>query len=60
MYEYDHCIGCEYYNKPYWSVISPCNSCSRIYGINSYIDTTVNVITSNSSNHTVYRILKGD
>lgn len=60
MYEYDPCIGCEYYNKPYWSVISPCNSCPRIYGIDSYIDTTVNVITSNSSNHTVYRILKGD
>ena len=23
------CIGCEYYNKPYWSIISPCKNCYR-------------------------------
>lgn len=47
MYEYDPCIGCEYYNKPYWSVISPCNSCSRIYGMNGYVSATTMSINSN-------------
>lgn len=25
----DECRGCEYYNKPYWSVVSPCANCRR-------------------------------
>lgn len=29
MYEYNPCVGCEYYNQPYWSVVSPCKSCPR-------------------------------
>lgn len=41
MCEYnDPCMGCEYYNKPYWSVISPCKSCPRVFGTSDYITTT--------------------
>lgn len=40
MREYDPCMGCEYYNKPYWSVVSPCNSCPRIYNTGGYVTTT--------------------
>lgn len=29
MFDYNPCQGCEYYNKPYWSVVSPCATCSR-------------------------------
>ena len=32
MNEYNPCVGCDYYNKPYWSVVSPCKSCPRTYG----------------------------
>lgn len=40
MREYDPCMGCEYYNKPYWSVVSPCASCPRVYGTGGYVTTT--------------------
>lgn len=40
MREYDPCMGCEYYNKPYWSVVSPCKSCPRVYGTGGYVTTT--------------------
>ena len=60
MFEHNPCVGCEYYNEPYWSVISPCNHCARIYGVNSYIDTTVNVISSNAGKVVTYKILAGD
>ena len=47
MREYDPCMGCEYYNKPYWSVVSPCNSCPRIYNTGGYVTTTTTAIKSN-------------
>lgn len=40
MREYDPCMGCEYYNKPYWSVVSPCASCPRVYNTGGYVTTT--------------------
>ena len=40
MREYDPCIGCEYYNKPYWSVVSLCSSCPRVYNTGGYVTTT--------------------
>ena len=44
MREYNPCIGCEYYNKPYWSVVSPCKNCHKTYGYNDYIAaTTTNI-----------------
>ena len=44
MREYNPCMGCEYYNKPYWSIISPCNSCPRIYGTDNFVTTdTTNI-----------------
>ena len=39
MREYDPCMGCQYYNKPYWSIVSPCDSCPRIYGTDSFMTT---------------------
>ena len=29
MTDYNPCQGCEYYNKPFWSVQSPCANCPR-------------------------------
>jgi hypothetical protein len=26
------CLGCPYNGQPYWSIISPCQSCPRRYG----------------------------
>lgn len=23
------CMNCEWYNKPYWSIISPCANCTK-------------------------------
>lgn len=40
MLEYNPCMGCEYYNKPYWSVVSPCTSCPRVYNTGGYVTTT--------------------
>lgn len=54
MREYELCIGCEYYNKPYWSVISPCNSCPRIYGTGGYVTTTATVIKSNINDDIIH------
>ena len=31
------CKGCQWYNKPYWSVVSPCNSCYKDEEITVYI-----------------------
>lgn len=49
MREYDPCMGCEYYNKPYWSVVSPCASCPRIYGTGGYVTTTTTAIKYNDN-----------
>ena len=37
---YNPCIGCEYYNKPYWSIISPCKNCPRNPMTSDFITTT--------------------
>lgn len=49
MREYDPCMGCQYYNKPYWSIVSPCDSCPRIYGTDSFM-TTVTTQTYTNTN----------
>lgn len=36
----DFCKGCEYYCKPYWSVVSPCKNCPRIGNTGGYVTTT--------------------
>ena len=25
----EECVNCEWYNKPYWSIISPCTNCTK-------------------------------
>ena len=46
MNEHNFCMGCQYYNKPYWSIVSPCNSCPRIYGTDNFVTTaTTNIKT---------------
>ena len=27
MNDYNPCVGCEYFNKPYWSVVRLCKNC---------------------------------
>lgn len=49
MREYDPCIGCQYYNKPYWSIVSPCASCPRIYDTDRFV-TTVTTQTDTNTN----------
>ena len=43
MREYDPCIGCEYYNKPYWSIVSPCTSCPKVHNTGGYVTTNIKV-----------------
>ncbi len=51
MREYDPCMGCQYYNKPYWSIVSPCDSCPRIYGTDSFITTVTTQPDTNTINY---------
>lgn len=51
MREYDPCMGCQYYNKPYWSIVSPCDSCPRIYGTDSFMTTVTTQTYTNSNNY---------
>ena len=51
MREYDPCMGCQYYNKPYWSIVSPCASCPRIYGTDSFITTVTTQPDTNTINY---------
>ena len=50
MREYDPCMGCQYYNKPYWSIVSPCDSCPRIYGTDSFVTTVTTQTYTNANN----------
>ena len=49
MREYDPCMGYQYYNRPYWSIVSPCASCPRIYGTDKFA-TTVTTQTDTNTN----------
>lgn len=51
MHEYDPCMGCQYYNKPCWSIVSPCDSCPRIYGTDSFITTVTTQSDTNTNNY---------
>lgn len=51
MREYDPCMGCQYYNKPYWSIVSPCDSCPRIYGTDSFMTTITTQPDTNTINY---------
>ena len=51
MHEYDPCMGCQYYNKPYWSIVSPCDSCPRIYGTDSFVTTVTTQTYTNTNNY---------
>lgn len=47
MQELHPCTGCEYFNKPYRSVVSPCSSCPKIHNTGGYVTTTTTAINSN-------------
>ena len=51
MREYDPCMGCQYYNKPYWSIVSPCNSCPRVHGTDSFVTTVTTQTYTNTNNY---------
>ena len=46
---YNPCIGCEYYNKPYWNIINPCDNCPKICVTNGCVTTNIKVEKSNDS-----------
>ena len=31
----EECLGCKWYNKPYWSIISPCTNCPKRFKNNT-------------------------
>lgn len=31
----EECLGCEWYNKPYWSIINPCANCPKRFKNNT-------------------------
>lgn len=41
--EYNPCIACEYFNKPYWSIVSPCENCPVKFNGKSITTTTITV-----------------
>lgn len=47
MSPYNPCIGCEYYNKPYWSVVSPCASCPRGFNTGANVPPTIATAATN-------------
>ena len=51
MREYDPCMGCQYYNKPYWSIVSPCASCPRVHGTDSFMTTVTTQTYTNTINY---------
>ena len=46
MNDYNPCVGCEYFNKPYWSVVSPCKNCPQNQYTGGYVATTTTKWTS--------------
>lgn len=46
MNDYNPCVGCEYFNKPYWSVVSPCKNCPQNQYTGGYVATTTTEWTS--------------
>lgn len=40
MQNYNPCMGCQWYNKPYWSVVNPCHNCHKFYNTVTYTTTT--------------------
>lgn len=53
---YDLCKHCEWINKPYWSIISPCQSCPNnmigTYHCNTVTTTDGKTLTIHSGKHT--------
>ena len=45
MNPYNMCVGCEYYNKPYWSIVSPCASCPKRFNTGGYVSTSTSAQT---------------
>lgn len=31
MQEFNSCVGCQYFNKPYWNMINTCSNCPKYY-----------------------------
>ena len=56
MQELHPCTGCEYFNKPYWNVVSPCKGCPRISHTGGYVTTTTTAINSNIPTAEEYRL----
>ena len=53
MNEHNFCMGCQYYNKPYWSIVSPCASCPRIYGTDRFATIATTNIKMEKSNDVI-------
>lgn len=41
----EECLSCEWYNKPYWSIISPCANCSKRFKNNTIKSTNYSINT---------------
>lgn len=48
----EECISCEWYNKPYWSITSPCTNCRKRFNKKS---ATVTQYSINIDNKELYK-----
>lgn len=43
MTDYNPCQGCDFFNKPYWSIVNPCKNCPKQFTGGFVTTTTTNV-----------------
>lgn len=45
MIDYNPCQGCDFFNKPYWSIVSPCANCHKRI-TSGFVTTTITNVPS--------------
>lgn len=45
MIDYNPCQGCDFFNKPYWSIVSPCANCHK-RATGGFVTTTITNVPS--------------
>lgn len=45
MTDYNPCQGCDFFNKPYWSILSPCKNCPKQF-TGGFVTTTITNVPS--------------
>lgn len=45
MIDYNPCQGCDFFNKPYWSILNPCKNCPKQF-TGGFVTTTITNVPS--------------